>query len=113
MMLINGLEKAKRITEEEKQRFIDVIQDENRKPKEEEVVFGALKKEFAKCKLEGKHKGVQKEGGETSETLFIRNSRFDNWKKSGDFKNFQRSELRPRWFRTNSRLCWMKPGSQP
>lgn len=39
MMLINVLEKGKLITVEEEQRFIDVIEGDNRKAKEEEVVF--------------------------------------------------------------------------
>ena len=61
IMLINRLESGKRITEEEKRRFVDIMEDKNRKPKKEDIIFKAFKKEYAKSKIEGKRKVTQEE----------------------------------------------------
>ena len=62
-----------------------------------------------KSKIEGKRKVTQEETPE----FFFRNSRYDNWNKSRDYKNFQRSDSKPGWYRTDSRRHGMKSGSQP
>ena len=41
--------------------------------------------------------------------MFVRNLIYDNCKQSRDFKNFQRSESRPGWYRTNLRRWWVRP----
>ena len=50
MMLINVLEKGKLITVEEEQRFIDVIEGDNWKAKEEEVVFRVWRRNLQNAK---------------------------------------------------------------
>ena len=54
MMLVIGLEKGKKIMNEEKRRLMDVMEDEERNPRSEDVVYYVLKKEYAKSKIEGK-----------------------------------------------------------
>ena len=49
---------------------------------------------------------------EETSTFFARTSRYDNWKKSGDFRNFRRSESKPGWYRTESKKRWMRLNSQ-
>ena len=61
MKLVTGLEKVKKITKEEKQRLMDVMEDEDRNPKGEDVVYDVLQKEYANSKIEGKRAVMKKE----------------------------------------------------
>ena len=73
MMLVTGLEKGKKITMEEKRRLMDVMEDAERNPRNEDVVFDVMKKEYAKSKIEGKRASMKKENSDDS-TYFVRNS---------------------------------------
>ena len=115
MMLINSLESGKRITEEEKRQFVDAMEDKDRKPKKEDIVYEDLKKEYVKSKIEGKITVMNKENSKEisdDSTFFVRNSRYDDWRKSNDFKNFNRLDSKPGWYRTDSRRRWMRSGSR-
>ena len=69
MMLVTGLEKGKKIMKEEKQRLMDVMEDEERNPRSEDVVYDVLKKEYAKSKIEGKRASMPKESSDDSTFL--------------------------------------------
>ncbi len=109
MIMIAGLEDSKKITDEEKRKFREVMENDGRKPKDEKVVIGELKKEYARLKIEGKRDEAK---DEATSTFFARDSRMDKWKKGEDFKNFRRSVSKPGWYRTDSRKRWMRSGSR-
>ena len=69
MMMISGMERKKKLTEEEKQRFEGIMETDDRKPRPEDRVMESLKKEFMKAKVEGKRMEVKENA--STETFYI------------------------------------------
>ena len=67
MIMIAGLEESKKIIDEEKRKFREVMENDGRKPKDEKVVIGELKKEYARLKIEVKRYEAK---DEATSTLF-------------------------------------------
>ena len=51
---MNEFDKSGKITSEEKRKFIEVMETDDRRPKEEKKVIDNLMKEYNRAKVEGK-----------------------------------------------------------
>ena len=107
-MIVDKAEKNGKLTEEEKRKLNEVIEQEegsDRVPKEEESVMESLKKELKRLKIEN-----NRTEPETRVHYGDRLSRKDhqNWpsyksnQRSGSRSEYQRSDSRPGWWRSKS-----------
>ena len=121
-MIIDKAEKNGKLTEEEKRRLNEVIENKNdsdRVPKSEETVVENLKKEVRKLKIENNRSEVEtkvlygdrdrsRRGNWEKWSDYKRNSRSNSNQRSGSRSNYQRSDSHPGLWRSKSGTNYRK-----
>ena len=110
-MIVDKAEKNGKLTEEEKRRLNESIeneQDSDKVPKSEETVVENLKKEVKKLKIENNRSEI-----ETKVHYGDRMSRRGNWKKWSDYKRNSRNNSNQSNQRSGSRSNYQRSDSHP